>query len=59
MKMIIGLKRPKLVASDGDENDLFGFSAAMHYDETIVVGAPKADGNDINSGAVYVFKKTK
>ena len=48
----------KLTASDGDTNDWFGHSVAVHGD-TVVVGAPRHDTNDINeSGAAYVFTKS-
>ena len=47
----------KLTASDGDEDDWFGHSVAVHRD-TVVVGAPRHDTNAINnSGAAYVFTR--
>ena len=47
----------KLTASDGANNDYFGFSVAVDGD-TVVVGAPEDDdGDDENSGSAYVFIK--
>jgi phage-related protein len=46
----------KLTASDGAENDRFGFSIAMS-DERIVVGAYLDDDNGNNSGSAYVFER--
>ena len=52
----------KLTASDGGAGDEFGYSVAVH-DETIVVGAYKADGTDsggnaiADSGSAYIFTK--
>jgi FG-GAP repeat len=53
-----------LTASNGERNDLFGYSVAISGD-TIVVGAPDEDGSAINpaandllgSGAAYVFTR--
>ncbi|MBC7796849.1 MAG: hypothetical protein H7Z37_08255, partial [Pyrinomonadaceae bacterium] len=47
----------RLVASDAAANDLFGSSVAISG-ETIVIGATKADGASINSGAAYVFTRS-
>src|SRR6187401_1592846 len=44
----------KLLASDGEENDHMGVSAAVDGD-TAVIGAPQADGE---MGAVYVFERS-
>ena len=50
-------QRAKLTADDGQDDDEFGHSVAVHGD-TIVVGAPKHDANNIlNSGAAYVFTR--
>lgn len=57
--------RQKIKASDSAEYDYFGFSVALDND-TIVVGAPNADGEKIpfeswsesNQGAVYVFTRS-
>ena len=46
----------KLTASDGEADDDFGFSVAMHED-TIVVGADEDDDNGTDSGSAYVFTK--
>ena len=44
----------KLLASDGAAGDQFGFALQMDVD-TLVVGAPLADGAGADSGAVYVY----
>ena len=50
-------QRAKLTADDGQDDDEFGHSVAVHGD-TIVVGAPKHDANNVlNSGAAYVFTR--
>ena len=46
----------KLIASDGDESDLFGRSVSVSGNIAIV-GAYEHDENGENSGAVYVFEK--
>ena len=47
----------KLTASDGEEDDWFGHSVAVHGD-TIVIGAYKHDLNsESDAGAAYVFTK--
>ena len=45
----------KLLASDGAEDDLFGFSVAIDGD-VIIVGAPFKNGIDSWSGATYIFR---
>ena len=46
----------KLLASDGDDTDSFGYAVAMDGDYA-VVGAPlDNNGNGSNAGAAYVFK---
>ena len=50
-------QRAKLTADDGQDDDEFGHSVAVHGD-TIVVGAPKHDANNVlNSGAAYMFTR--
>jgi len=44
----------KLLASDGQERDLFGRSVARTYD-MVLVGAPHHDDNGSSAGAAYVF----
>jgi len=44
----------KLTASDGADDDHFGFSVAISGD-TVVVGARYKDGAGTNRGAAYVF----
>ncbi|HMA83251.1 MAG TPA: FG-GAP repeat protein, partial [Candidatus Thermoplasmatota archaeon] len=46
----------KITASDGAEDDYFGFSVSISGD-TIVVGAPYEDVNDDNNGSAYVFTR--
>ena len=49
----------KLVASDGQPGDSFGFSVAVDADtDTVVVGAYGNDDNGSDSGSVYVFTKS-
>lgn len=50
-----GWTETKLTASDGDGDDDFGTSVAV-ADGRIVVGADRADGNELYSGAVYVYE---
>jgi hypothetical protein len=45
----------KLMPSDGEYSDSFGFSVAVSGD-TAVVGAPGDDDNGSNSGSAYVFR---
>ena len=47
----------KLTASDRKARDDFGYSVSVDGD-VIVVGAPKKDGNGVDSGGVYVFEKS-
>ena len=46
----------KLLASDGQAWDSFGLGVAVSGD-TAFVGAPLADAEGVNSGAVYVFER--
>ena len=48
------LNDDKLTASDGANDDLFGFSVFTNGD-TCIVGAPYADGAAAESGGAYVF----
>lgn len=45
----------KLLPSDGAANDYFGFSVGISGD-TAVIGAISGDGNDTDSGSVYIFR---
>lgn len=48
----------KLLASDGAEEDLFGFSVGIMSDTdgtVVIIGAPMDDDNGNNSGAAYVY----
>jgi hypothetical protein len=45
----------KLVASDGETGDLFGWSVAISGD-TVLVGAKEDDEKEANAGAAYVFR---
>ena len=51
------LKRT-LTASDGTVQDGFGYAVAMSAN-SIVVGAPSANGGSTGSGAVYVYRNDK
>ncbi|HKQ49198.1 MAG TPA: choice-of-anchor Q domain-containing protein [Phycisphaerae bacterium] len=46
-----------LVPSDGAADDRFGASIALSAN-TLVVGAPDADGVGASSGAVYIFRRS-
>ncbi len=46
----------KLTASDREQNDYFGFAAAISGEE-VIVGAYGDDDNGDNTGSVYVFEK--
>ena len=46
----------RLVGSDSQMQDLYGQSVSV-FGEYAVVGAPKADGQTINSGAAYIYKR--
>ncbi|UCD74169.1 MAG: FG-GAP repeat protein [Phycisphaerales bacterium] len=45
----------KLLASDGENYDLFGTAVAMS-EQLILIGAPYHEHSDIESGAAYVFR---
>ncbi|MEM7247802.1 MAG: hypothetical protein AAF533_20865 [Acidobacteriota bacterium] len=47
----------KLLASDGDAGDRFGFGASIDGD-TIVIGAQFDDDAGTNSGSAYVFQRS-
>ena len=49
-------QKAKLLAPDRASSDAFGSSVAVHGD-WVIVGAPNADANGTDSGAVYLFKK--
>jgi hypothetical protein len=46
----------KITASDGEINDLFGYSVAISAD-TAIVGAHRDDDNGSSSGSTYVFQR--
>jgi hypothetical protein len=48
----------KITASDGGFNDWFGYSVSISVD-TIVVGAPYADGGGTDTGSAYVFGRNQ
>jgi len=50
-------QQAKLLADDGEEDDLFGASVAIDGD-TIVVGAHSNDHDGTNSGAAYVYTRS-
>ena len=48
----------KLFASDGLSGDFFGYSVDISSDgNTAVIGARNGDGNTINTGTAYIFKR--
>ena len=44
----------KLSSNDGADDDNFGMAVAIQ-DSLIIAGAPKDDGNNENTGSVYIF----
>jgi hypothetical protein len=48
----------KLLASDGETGDLFGWSVAINGDN-VIVGAINADAGAANSGAAYIFNRNQ
>jgi hypothetical protein len=52
-----GTQIAKLVPSDPDQGDRFGYSVAIDGN-TIVVGSTRDDENGINSGSAYIFDAT-
>jgi hypothetical protein len=50
------LEKAKLLASDGAGYDYFGYSVSVSGDYAIV-GTTYGDGNAINSGSAYIFKR--
>ncbi|EEA94577.1 VCBS domain-containing protein, partial [Pseudovibrio sp. JE062] len=51
-----GYSEVKLVASDGAEGDVFGYSVAVNDSGAIVVGAHGDDDKGESSGSVYVYR---
>lgn len=49
-------QQAKLLAADGESNDLFGHSIAISGD-TAIVASPKDDDNGPDSGSAYVFTR--
>ena len=49
------VEETKLIASDGDENDIFGSTVFLNVNFAFI-GAYGDDDNGLSSGAVYVFK---
>ena len=52
-----GVQIAKLLAADGDTNDMFGFSVALKGN-TAVIGAPGDACGMLNCGSVYLFDTT-
>jgi hypothetical protein len=46
----------KIIASDGSDNDFFGYSVSINGNYAIV-GAPNDDDKGINSGSAYIFER--
>ncbi|MCJ7571560.1 MAG: FG-GAP repeat protein, partial [Candidatus Thermoplasmatota archaeon] len=49
-------QQAKLTASDGAENDRFGYSVSLDGD-TALIGATRDDDKGTDSGSVYLFTK--
>ncbi len=47
----------KLIATDADADDNFGYSIGISGDN-IIIGAPKNDDNGYNSGSAYIYEYT-
>ena len=50
-------QQAKLLASDGAEGDMFGWSVSLSGD-TALIGAMKDDDNGVDSGSAYVFTRS-
>ena len=51
------LPMDKLSASDGEDNDRFGFSISVEQDVALI-GAPWDDDNGENTGSAYIFHRS-
>ena len=52
-------QKQKLIASDGNNNDYFGYSVSfddLNNPQTAIIGSYQDDGPS-NSGSAYVFKR--
>jgi hypothetical protein len=47
----------KLLASDGEEGDQFGFTVSL-YDDTALIGANWDDDKGIDAGSAYIFTRS-
>ncbi len=50
-------QQEKLLASDAQSHDLFGYSVSI-YGDTVIVGAYKEDEGGSDAGAAYIFTRT-
>lgn len=48
-------QQAKLIASDGNSNDYFGWPSV--FGDVVAVGSPREDAQGGNSGAVYVYQR--
>ena len=48
-------QKTKLLASDGDADDLFGYPVSI-FGDAVIIGAMGNDDNGSNSGSAYVFR---
>ena len=48
------VRQARLEALDGKPGDQFGNSVSLSGD-AVLIGAPRSDGNDVNTGAAYLF----
>ena len=51
---LIWHEEAKLLASDGAEDDVFGWAVAIQ--DAVLIGAPYDDDNGDNSGSAYIFR---
>jgi len=49
------IEEVKLLASDGENGDMFGRSVSTNG-EIVIIGAPRDNGNGMDSGSVYIYR---
>lgn len=54
--MVNWTELPKILASDGEAGDYFGYSIAVS-DDTALIGSERDDDKGVDSGSVYVFNR--
>lgn len=53
------IETAKLVAEDGQTGDYFGYTTHFINENTVAIGAYKAEGAEVQTGAVYIFSRTE